>query len=385
MVPFLIETVQHFFVLENLLPKKRSDFLNLFPFCLKQGFYNKSNKGKWRINGMNKLTGVYVAAFVNATIVGLSFLFTKVAIEASSPMDTLGYRFLIAWIALTLYKKYLVKDNNKLSLTNNKSILSLSLLALFYPVLFFSFQAFGVDLASSAEGGIILAFSPALTSMFAYLFFKEKINMTQLLFISLSITGVVYIFVNKGISLEFSNLKLIGIICLIISCISLSGYAVLSRQLSITYTPIQLTYVMVTLGLVFFNGFNIVTRFFQGTLIEYFLLITKPDFTVSVFFLGTLATFLTSYLSNYILSKLSATNMSIFSNFSTIISIAAGALILKEDVYIYHIIGSVMIIIGVLGTNISKRSTNVLDGKTKNIKYALNGGSKNHANTDIRN
>ncbi|MFS0862965.1 DMT family transporter [Fredinandcohnia sp. 179-A 10B2 NHS] len=335
---------------------------------------------------MNKLTGVYIAAIVNATIVGLSFMFTKVAIEVSSPMDTLGYRFLIAWIALTLYRKYLVKDRKKLSLTNNKSILSLSLLALFYPVLFFSFQAFGVNFASSAEGGIILAFSPALTSILAFFFLKEKINMIQLLFISLSISGVVYIFYNNGISLEVSNLKLMGIGFLIISCISLSGYAVISRYLSVSYTPIQLTYVMVTLGLVFFNGFNIVTRLIQGTLIEYFLLITRVDFTVSVLFLGVLATFLTSYLSNYILSKLSATNMSIFSNLSTIISISAGALILNEEIYLYHIIGSFMIIMGVLGTNLSKRSINESVTESKFHKlYVINGGSKNRAHTDSRN
>ena len=43
--------------------------------------------------------------------------------------------------------------------------------------------------------------------------------------------------------------------------------------------------------------------------------------------------------------------MSVFANLGTVISIIAGVLILNEDIFYYHIIGSVLIISGVLGTN----------------------------------
>jgi drug/metabolite transporter (DMT)-like permease len=43
--------------------------------------------------------------------------------------------------------------------------------------------------------------------------------------------------------------------------------------------------------------------------------------------------------------------MSVFTNLSTIVSIAAGSLFLGEKVTMYHLIGSLMIITGVIGAN----------------------------------
>lgn len=43
--------------------------------------------------------------------------------------------------------------------------------------------------------------------------------------------------------------------------------------------------------------------------------------------------------------------MSVFANLGTVISIVAGVVFLNESIYYYHIIGSVLIVGGVLGTN----------------------------------
>jgi len=43
--------------------------------------------------------------------------------------------------------------------------------------------------------------------------------------------------------------------------------------------------------------------------------------------------------------------MSVFSNFATLITILAGVLFLQEDFHLNHLIGGIMIIIGVIGTN----------------------------------
>lgn len=299
---------------------------------------------------------IYLAAILNAAIVGFSFLFTKIALQATSPIDTLGYRFLIGWIVLTLYLKLSQRQKSTFKIGSRKNLLSFCILALFYPILFFSFQAFGLNFTTSTEGGIILAFSPALTALFAAVFIKEKINLVQMLFIFLSIFGVVFIFFMNGVELQASKTQLIGIILLVMSCVSISGYAVSARFLSLTYTPIQLTYVMVTFGMIFFNLYAIGEKVLHGEVHEYFLLLLNKPFIWSVLFLGIFATMLTAFLSNYVLSKITASKMSIFSNLSTIISIVAGAVFLKETITYFHIIGSIMIITGVLGTNLYKNN-----------------------------
>lgn len=75
------------------------------------------------------------------------------------------------------------------------------------------------------------------------------------------------------------------------------------------------------------------------------------DFIISILYLGILSSLGTSYLSNYALSKIEASKMSVFSNFSTLITILAGIIFLQEPFHFYYFIGSVIIIIGVIGTN----------------------------------
>lgn len=294
---------------------------------------------------------IYLAAVINAGIIGLSFLFTKLALESTSPADTLGYRFLVAWIALSLYLFMFKRGKKVIVKWNKQTLLSLAALALFNPTLFFGFQAIGLDHATSVECGIIIALSPALTAGLSVLFLKERVNKIQVMFMSLSMLGVIYISWMNGFELEATTTKWIGILFLFLSCLSISSYAVLSRHLSVAFTPLQLTYIMVTFGALFFNVFTIFIKLEDGDIFGYFLLFKNKNFLLSILFLGVLSTLISSLLSNYVLSKLSATKVSIFSNLSTVISIIAGAIFLKEEVQLYHLIGSMMIILGVLGMN----------------------------------
>lgn len=77
------------------------------------------------------------------------------------------------------------------------------------------------------------------------------------------------------------------------------------------------------------------------------------EYTLGVLYLGLFASIGASFSSNYALQHLSAPQFSVFSNLSTLISIGAGALIMKEPLSIHHYIGSTLILIGVIGTNFS--------------------------------
>jgi drug/metabolite transporter (DMT)-like permease len=53
-----------------------------------------------------------------------------------------------------------------------------------------------------------------------------------------------------------------------------------------------------------------------------------------------------------VLSKIEASKMSVFGNLATLISMIAGVIFLQEQLEYYHIIGAIMIIAGILGTNL---------------------------------
>lgn len=43
--------------------------------------------------------------------------------------------------------------------------------------------------------------------------------------------------------------------------------------------------------------------------------------------------------------------MSVFSNLATLITIIAGVIFLHESIYYYHVVGAMIILVGVIGTN----------------------------------
>lgn len=301
-------------------------------------------------NNKNKL--VYVAAIIYAVITGLSFLFTKMALQTANPIDILAHRFTAAFIGIlipTLFK-WVKLDYSK------ERIKKIIPLAILYPLLFFGFQTTGLQYASSSEGGILLASSPVFTMILASYFLKEESTILQKLSIIISVLGVIYITVMKGSTFDFNNI--LGITLLLLSALSIAGYSVLARTLTKDFSSTELSYMMITISFVCYNTIAIGNHLLRGTIKSYFIPFGDFNFILSILYLGILSSLVTSLLTNYILSKIEASRMSVFSNLGTVISIIAGMVFLKEDIYYYHIIGSIFIIGGVIGTNYFKKALN---------------------------
>jgi drug/metabolite transporter (DMT)-like permease len=291
----------------------------------------------------------YIAVLVNVSIIGLSFMFTKVSLAYADPIDTLALRFTLSFAGIVVL---LATGVFRLSL-KGKPWPRLLLLALMYPLGFFTLQTFGLKYASSAEGGIIFATTPILTAVLAGIFLKESTTLWQKLSILLSVFGVVLIFVMQGTGIDLTNAA--GILLLTLSCLTSAGYVVLSRYLLRTFTPTEVTSAMMAIGCMTFWAVSLTGHAADGTMNQIFAPLANTDFVWSIFYLGVLASLVTAFSSSYALSKLEASKISVFSNLSTVISIAAGAFMLGETVTVYHLIGSALIIAGVIGTNVKQR------------------------------
>lgn len=292
---------------------------------------------------------VYTAAMTYTLITGFSFLFGKIALSIVNPIDLLAYRFTAAFIAIILLISFkLIKVNY--SLERIKKILPLAIL---YPLMFFAFQTFGLQYAASSEAGIITASIPVFTLILATFFLKEKTSMLQKLSILASVLGVIYITLMKGSSFEMNNF--VGIILLLLSALSFAGYSVMARILTKEFSSMELSIIMSIISFICFTVMAVVSNLINGTMNTFFLPLRNMQFIISVVYLGVLSTLVTSLLTNYVLSKIEAAKMSVFSNLATVISIFAGVVFLKEQIFYYHIIGSILIIGGVLGTNYTQK------------------------------
>lgn len=287
----------------------------------------------------------YFAASLYALIIGFSFLFVKLALTVTDPLNILAHRFTISFLVASIP---IVFGWIKLDITF-KDILPILPISLFYPTLFFAFQAFGLVYISSSEAGIIQATIPIFTMILATFFLKEYSSRLQKVSLILSVSGVIYIFLMKGLNLKSASF--IGAILIILSALASAGYNVLARKITKKYKIADLTYMMTFIGFLSFNLISIVDHGLRGTLNVYFKPFVSPLFVISVLYLGILSSLVTSLLSNYTLSQIEASKMSVFSNLSTLITMLAGVIFLNESLYYYHIIGAVMIIAGIIGTN----------------------------------
>ncbi|WP_091018708.1 MULTISPECIES: DMT family transporter [Paenibacillus] len=298
----------------------------------------------------------YIAAILYAAIIGLSFLFVKMTVTVAHPIDVLAHRFALSLIVVSIPVIFgWIKI--RLSLRDLWRIIPLGLLS---PVLFFAFQAFGLVSSNSSEAGIIQAMAPVFTLVLASVFLKERTSTMQKLFLLLSVAGVVFIFIMQGSGMSIGNLK--GIALLLLSTVCFAGYGVLARPLTQKYKPMELTWVTLMVGCIVFNAASLIRHASSGSMMDYINPLGDTSYLGALAYLAILSTMISTLLASYALTHLEASQMSVFSNLSTLISIVGGAWILHEPVSGYHFIGALLIITGVLGTNMSGRKHRLVTG-----------------------
>ncbi|MGE6631999.1 DMT family transporter [Bacillus sp. NPDC077027] len=297
----------------------------------------------------------YSAAILYACIIGLSFLFVKIALTSANPVDLLAHRFTVSFVAALLLYPFLRKKYRFSFHWRDLAIIAP--LAIFYPILFFGFQVWGLTFTSSSEAGIIQASIPIFTMILASLFLKERSTWRQKAFTVLSVAGVVLLFVMNGIDMQASHMT--GSLLIFLSALASSAYSVFARALTRRFHVFELTWIMTILGFVSFNLITLIQHSSNGTTSQFFMPFTDGSFIWAVLYLGIFSSLVTSFLSNYALSILEAAKMSSFTNLSAFITMAAGAIILHESIYAYHIFGALMIVVGVIGSNFSKQIKSV--------------------------
>ncbi|MCY9545696.1 DMT family transporter [Lysinibacillus xylanilyticus] len=287
-----------------------------------------------------------VSAVAFSIIIGFSFMFIKIALTYEGQLLILAQRFTFAFLGLLLFLA-IRPINLRL---NRKEVMLVLVISLIYPILFFSSQILGLNQTTVTEAGIIQAIAPAITVLLARLFLKEQIQRIQGIGISLSIVGVVFLqLMNNSGGYEF---HLIGNLLIILSIFATAIWQVMSRSATKTVAPIQITIYIMFIGFLFFNAMYFING---GSVNEYVDSVKEIPYLLSILFLGVLSTLGTSLLSIYAVSKLPVIQVSVFNNVTTLITILSGVLFLSESFHYYHVIGAVVIILGVILVNAKQK------------------------------
>ena len=289
----------------------------------------------------------YLAAISFSAIIGFSFLFTKIALGYASPLTNLAHRYTIAALVLVvLYQTKLIKVS-----LSRKDILPMSL---FYPLLFFIFQSFALQYISSSEAGILQALVPIFTLLLASVFLKEKTSLLQKFFLLLSVAGVVFIFLSKGANFGTETASL-GFLLMLGSVLANAINNILSKSKGGRYRAMDMTAIVIFVGFITFNMLSLTSHYLNGNIFSYVAPLGQLPYLLSILYLGILASIVTGSLSIYAIVRLGASTVSVFGNLGTVLTILAGALILHEPIFSYHVIGATLIIAGILGMNLMRK------------------------------
>lgn len=287
----------------------------------------------------------YAAAALSSFIFGFSFMFTKGALNFVTPNQLLAFRFTTAALVMTLLWALRVI---KIKL-RGRALRGVLLLALVQPVLYFCCETTGLNLTTSSEAGLMIALIPVFVTILAIFTLKEIPTPLQLLFIFTSVAGVGFIVIGgEGISGSGHGF---GLLALLGAVIAAAVYDILSRWLSVQFRPVEITFVMMWIGALFFDATAVIEGLSKSQPVQLFALLQVREVWSAILYLGIFSSIVAFFGTNYALSQIEASRSSVFANLSTIISVIAGICFLGEPFYWYHLTGGALILLGVWGTN----------------------------------
>ena len=291
----------------------------------------------------------YLLLLVHAVITGLSYIFVKLSMQHAETFDVLAQRFSLAFMSVILYN-WLAQTKLRYS---RRDLIRLLPLGLLYPLLFFVLQIFGLQYASAMQTGLVTSVTPVITIFFARYLIKEPIRPAQVVGVLTAVTGVIL--------LQWMNLRqsetgeLLGFLLVFTSVFVMSLNIVLTRSYTKDYTWEKITAYIIGLSFLVFNAIAVARHIQSGDWSGFLEPLFNPRYLLILAFLGVLSSFGTSVITAYALTHVASVPVAVFASFSPLVTIVSSVLILSERFHWYHFWGGLLITLGALITNLSKK------------------------------
>ena len=249
--------------------------------------------------------GAFWLAAFTYFIWGFTFLASRIAQDYGTPFVLLFWRFALAFLLLNLLRltgRFPVRFRSR-------KLWPVLLAGLFEPVLYFPCEQYGLRLTSTSFSGVMVALIPLCSLVYGTIFLHEKATWRQVVFSVLSVAGVIVLAVYAtGIGAG----SFLGFLILLGTVFAGAGYIVACRACSVSFTAFERTYITCGMGAAAF---------------------------------GVL-----SYLAlNRALEVLPVARTAALINFSTVVSVLAGVLILREPFGWVSAAASAAILVGIWG------------------------------------
>ena len=287
---------------------------------------------------MQKLRFLYhFVAFTVVSIWGSTFVFTKLLLMGGlSAAQIFTLRFFIAYVLLLGYCLY--KGMRWMSRSWQDEAV-MALLGLSGGTLYFLTENNAMNYTTTTNTSLIVSLSPLVTAALVSIFFKSmRLTRRQLFGTLLAAAGVVLVVLNGQFVLHLSPL---GDTLAFSAACCWGVYSLLMVYASARYDTLFITRKVFFYGLLFMLPYYL---WRPGLGLQ--VLVDQPRLVGNLLFLGCVASMLCFLAWNWVLKKLGTMVATNYVYFNPVTTIVFAWLILSEQITVYFILGTVLILAG---------------------------------------
>ena len=269
-----------------------------------------------------------------------NFIVGKAASLYEIPPFTLNfYRWTFAWLILAPFTLKEILSKKKYILNDIKLILILGITSI---TIFNSIVYYSLNFTQVISGVLMISTIPVMIIIFCWLFKIEKTNSYQILGLVFSLSGVIVIITKADLSVILNLNFNKGDLWMVVAMFSWAMYSALLRKQKFKLSQLSLLQTIITAGLIF-----LLPAYLTELALGYRASINLPfilTLSYVVVFPG-LASFI-FWIKG--ISLIGSNRSGIFLHLMPIFSTVLAILIFKEKFMNYHLIGAILIIIGII-------------------------------------
>jgi drug/metabolite transporter (DMT)-like permease len=290
-----------------------------------------------------------------------NFIFGKFVINEFSPLWITFLRWVIAIsILLPIAAAYEKLDYKKLKGILKESWLTLSCMGITGGILFNVFTYSALHYTSPTNGTLVFSLTPAITMVFSFLLWREKISFMQVAGLSISFLGVVTLLTSGNILQIFHMEYNRGDLLMIGADICWMVYAFLCKK-SDTVPPITAVALSSLIAVLIMIPFLIIQPldFHQVTVVGIY----------GVLYIGVFASVCAFILWNFSVRTVGASTANITINLIPVYT-AIITLLMGEEISAIQLWGGVMVIAGLLLTSQKQKKSISIVVSTSEVNMA---------------
>ena len=272
-----------------------------------------------------------------------NFMVGKFAfLENIPPMSLVFYRWSLVWLILL---PFTFKDILKFKHIILRNLPLLFFLALTSVGLFNSFTYLALVHTQVINASLFNTAIPAIIILLCFLFKIEKTNKFQILGLIVSVFGILSIITKLDLDILYSLNFNKGDLIMIGGVISWGLYSAFLKKKKFTLPLLTLVHVLCTFGLVFIFP-QFIYEFSQGQVI-------KPDISLAytLIFLAIFPSIGSYYCWAGAVSIIGANRAGIFLSLIPFFSTLMAITFFKEQFHFFHLIGTILIVLGLFLSN----------------------------------